>query len=398
MSDNEISVFLTSLLIVMIVVLVCLVIAYVVIMMKTSNKKKKDKTEEIKTKEKAPTVSNLYNKQSIFDFMNFEKIEDNMIVRKSGQKYLMVIECQGVNYDLMSGLEKNSVEQGFLQFLNTLRYPIQIYVQTRTVNLESGLIKYKERVQAIRDRLLKKQMEYNRLEGLGYSKEELTKAALEVTRERNLYEYGVDIVNSTERMSLNKNILRKHYYVIISYTPEEVSNSNYNDEEIKNMAFSDLYTKSQSIINALGVCSVNGKILDSAELAELLYIAYNRDESETYDLNKAINAGYDEMYTTAPDVLKKRMQEINKRIEEEARRKANDVIYETMEESEEEKRVKAKEKEMDDLIDQMAKMIIEENESIIGKDIAEKAKEKVTKRGRKPKKVTEEKEGKDEKK
>ena len=398
MSDNEISVFLTSLLIVMIVVLVGLVIAYVVIMMKTSNKKKKDKTEEIKTKEKAPTVSNLYNKQSIFDFMNFEKIEDNMIVRKSGQKYLMVIECQGVNYDLMSGLEKNSVEQGFLQFLNTLRYPIQIYVQTRTVNLESGLIKYKERVQAIRDRLLKKQMEYNRLEGLGYSKDELTKAALEVTRERNLYEYGVDIVNSTERMSLNKNILRKHYYVIISYTPEEVSNSNYNDEEIKNMAFSDLYTKSQSIINALGVCSVNGKILDSAELAELLYIAYNRDESETYDLNKAINAGYDEMYTTAPDVLKKRMQEINKRIEEEARRKANDVIYETMEESEEEKRVKAKEKEMDDLIDQMAKMIIEENESIIGKDIAEKAKEKVTKRGRKPKKVTEEKEGKDEKK
>ena len=74
------------------------------------------------------------------------------------------------------------------------------------------------------------------------------------------------------------------------------------------------------------------------------------------------------------------------------------LIYETMEESEEEKRVKAKEKEMDDLIDQMAKMIIEENESIIGKDIAEKAKEKVTKRGRKPKKVTEEKEGKDEKK
>ena len=104
------------------------------------------------------------------------------------------------------------------------------------------------------------------------------------------------------------------------------------------------------------------------------------------------------MYTTAPDVLKKRMQEINKRIEEEARRKANDVIYEAMEESEEEKRVKAKEKEMDDLINQMAKMIIEENEAIVGKDIAEKAKEKVSKRGRKPKKVTEEKGGKDEKK
>ena len=401
MESNQLINMLTILLGIMIGILCILCVVFLALKIKSREHKEKkvikQQEENIKLKAKTLTTQK-YTKESIFKFMEFDKIDDNMILQKGGKRFLMVIECQGVNYDLMSGLEKNSVEQGFLQFLNTLRYPIQIYVQTRTVNLESGLIKYKERVQAIRDRLLKKQMEYNRLEGLGYSKEELTKAALEVTRERNLYEYGVDIVNSTERMSLNKNILRKHYYVIISYTPEEVSNSNYNDEEIKNMAFSDLYTKSQSIINALGVCSVNGKILDSAELAELLYIAYNRDESETYDLNKAINAGYDEMYTTAPDVLKKRMQEINKRIEEEARRKANDVIYETMEESEEEKRVKAKEKEMDDLIDQMAKMIIEENESIIGKDIAEKAKEKVTKRGRKPKKVTEEKEGKDEKK
>ena len=90
MSDNEISVFLTSLLIVMIVVLVGLVVAYVVIMMKTSNKKKKDKKEEIKTKEKAPTVSNLYNKQSIFDFMNFEKIEDSYIIRVGGDEFVII--------------------------------------------------------------------------------------------------------------------------------------------------------------------------------------------------------------------------------------------------------------------------------------------------------------------
>ena len=84
-----------------------------------------------------------------------EAIDD---VIKNWNKFLMVIECQGVNYDLMSGLEKNSVEQGFLQFLNTLRYPVQIYVQTRTVNLESGIIKYKERINEIKDRLLKKRM------------------------------------------------------------------------------------------------------------------------------------------------------------------------------------------------------------------------------------------------
>ena len=223
MNNNQIIDLLTILLGIMVGILVILCIIFIVL--KVKNSKPKTKKVEKGTVKKG-TVNNIpqsYNKQSIFQFMEFDKIDDNMIVQKYGKRFLMVIECQGINYDLMSGLEKNSVEQGFLQFLNTLRYPIQIYVQTRTVNLESGLIKYKERVQAIRDRLLKKQMEYNRLEGLGYSKEELTKAALEVTRERNLYEYGVDIVNSTERMSLNKNILRKHYYVIISYTPEEVS-------------------------------------------------------------------------------------------------------------------------------------------------------------------------------
>ena len=311
--------------------------------------------------------------------MEFDKIEDNMIVRKNGNKFLMVIECQGVNYDLMSGLEKNSVEQGFLQFLNTLRYPIQIYVQTRTVNLESALINYKDRVREIKDRLAKKQMEYARKEGLGYNKEEIDKSKLEVTRERNLYEYGIDIINSTERMSLNKNILRKHYYVIIDYVPEDINTNNYAKEEISNMAFSELYTKAQSVISALGVCGVNGKILDSNELAELLYIAYNRDESEIYDLEKAINAEYDELYLTAPDVLDKRIKELNRRIEEEARVRANEAIIEVMDDRENAKKVREKEAEMDELINQMAQFIIEENEQLVGADIAEEAKEKVRK-------------------
>ena len=148
-------------------------------------------------------------------------------------------------------------------------------------------------------------MEYNKLEGLGVIGKELDNAKLELTREKNLYEYGIDIINNTERMSLNRNILRKHYYVIISYTPEEMSNSNYSKDEIKNIAFSDLYTRAQSIISALGVCGINGKILDSNGLAELLYIAYNRDDSEVYNLEKAFNSVYDEMYSTAPDVFEK---------------------------------------------------------------------------------------------
>ena len=55
---------------------------------------------------------------SIIDFMDFDEIRDNMIIRKNRTHYTMVIQCNGVNYDLMSEAEKISVEEGFVQFLN----------------------------------------------------------------------------------------------------------------------------------------------------------------------------------------------------------------------------------------------------------------------------------------
>ena len=50
--------------------------------------------------------------------MQFDKIEDNMIVQDNGARYLMVVECEGVNYDLMSNMEKAAVEA-----YSTIRYP-----------------------------------------------------------------------------------------------------------------------------------------------------------------------------------------------------------------------------------------------------------------------------------
>ena len=75
----------------------------------------------------------------IRNFLPFDDIKDNMIVQEKGEKYTMLIECQGINYYLMSEAEKISVEEGFIQFLNSLRFPIQIYIQSRTINLDEGI-------------------------------------------------------------------------------------------------------------------------------------------------------------------------------------------------------------------------------------------------------------------
>ncbi len=396
MNNNQLTSLLQSLLMIMGVVLAILVVILIIILIKRSKKNRNtaNKKDEAVKKERKNAQASQYNQQSVFDFMEFDKIEDNMIIQKEGFKYLMVIECQGINYDLMSGLEKASVEQGFIQFLNTLRHAIQIYTQTRKVNLNSSLNNYKEKVEETKRKLEQMNARYDEIL---HSRErinptEIQKLQYEIVKQRNLYEYGVDIVNATEKMSLNSNILRKYYYIVVPYYAEDITIGKYDKEEIKGLAFSELYTNCQSMIQSLGSCSINAKILNSRELAELLYVAYNRDESESYELEKAIRSGYNELYTTSQDVLDKKMKELDIVINERATILANSAIRDVVLETKKEREIKEKESQMDTLVDEMAKNMISESEGRLGKELAKKSIEKIDeKQTQKEEKANEEK-------
>lgn len=343
---------------------------------KSSKKEQTSNTEKIDSGKSK--VQQSYSTQSIFSFMEFEKIEDNMIVQKNGRKFLMVVSCQGINFDLMSAVEKNSVEQGFTQFLNTLRNPIQIYIQTRTVNLTSSINTYKDKINMLKDNLNQKEFEFNRKVRSGnYDNKQLDAQRFEIVKARNLYEYGTDIINNTQRMSLNRNILTKQYFIVLSYYPEEANNSVYSKEEISGIAFSELYTRAQSTISLLSVCGVHGKVLDSNELAELLYTAYNRDEAEVYDLNKAISSGYDSLYTTSQDVLEKKMEELDKQIEKDAINAANEAVIAVKQEREIERQLREKQNDYDNYVESTAKDILDENEDVLGEEVVEEAKQKL---------------------
>lgn len=364
-----------------VIILFVLVIVYIIL--KSKENKKVEKEEEIKGTgtTKTTSMTNGYTKKSVFDFMDFDKIEDNMIIRKNGNKYIMAIQCQGINYDLMSGVEKTGVEEGFVQFLNTLRFPIQLYIQTRTVNLENSLASYRKRVNDIEMNLFRMNQQYQNMVDSGtYTREQLNRAFYEITKQRNLYEYGKDIIYDTEKMSLNKGILNKKYYIIISYSPNEAGTDEYDKSEIQSMAFSELYTRAQSLIRVLSSCGVNGKILNSIELAELLYVAYNRDESETFDLKKAALADYDALYSTAPDVLQKRIKELDNEIERRALNKVTDQVEQYK--SKFRQQAQKKESSIEELANEMAKLILNENREYLGNDVVEGIlKEENTKEG-----------------
>ena len=372
-SIRLLTIMLMGILGIMLILLIVLGIVYI-----SSRTSQKDKSQ--KQAKDAPELAKTkrfkeYRTGSVLDFMEFDTVVDNMISQKNGNRYIMVVECQGINYDLMSEVEKNAVEEGFLQFLNSLRYPVQIYTQTRTVNLDSSIQTYKEKVREIETNLEKLDMQYKQMQRAGtYTKEQLDKAYYEYTKQRNLYEYGKDIVYSTEKMSLNKNVLNKKYYVVIPYYIEELGENSFDKEEQRNMAFSELYTRAQSTVRTLSVCGINAKVMNSNELVELLYVAYNRDEAEVYGLDKALKAGYDELYSTAPDVVDKQIKALDEQIEEEALELAKQKVYEAR--TEKQKMLQEKREKKRDLISEIADLIIAENSSVIGEDIAESAKSK----------------------
>ena len=320
-------------------------------------------------------------KRSIFRFMEFDTVEDNMIVQDNGKRYLMVIECKGVNYDLLSGVEKNSVEQGFINFLNALKFEIQLYVQTRKVNLRQSTMQYRERLKAIEMDMLEEEQKYAVMQRQGgYTKDDILKELKEITKKRNLYEYAKDVIENTEQMSQDSDLTTKSYYIVVPYYTDEITSAgDYNKREIGSMAFSELYTRAQSLVNTLTECDVRGRILTSQELVELLFISYNREQRDTYDFEEYMSqSGFDSFYSVTEDVLQKRMAAINEEIERKGNERAIEAYKRTNKRIEAiRKAAEDREKRMQEYIDKYANQLVDSRKGVLGESIVEKTKQEL---------------------
>lgn len=264
--------------------------------------------------------------ESIYKFMEFEEIKDNMIIRKNGKQYIMVIECHGINYDLLSEDEKISVEEGFVQFLNAISFPVQLYLQTRSLNMNDILDQYNVRIDRVRDEINKLDTQIQAAKAKG-NKDLVDRLTFDRRKKLNILEYGEDIAEYSARMNQNRNVLQQKTYIIVSYFSSELGDiGNYSKDEIIDMCFSELYTRCQTLIRSLASASVYGKTLDSEALVELLYVAYNRDDADRYQFSKALDANYDNLYSTAKDVLEKKQEKLEKEIYDEATDLASDSL------------------------------------------------------------------------
>jgi len=287
---------LTSIVQVVLIAIVVLVVIAVVFFYYTTNIKKKDPTVEKVAKKVDPNIA----KEKIASFLPFDSLEDNMIMMDQGDKFVMLIGANGVNYYLMSDVEKEAIEGGFIQILNSLRFPIQIYVQTTSVNLDKSLEIYKDRRKVMEDNLVSRaqNLQYLIREG-ETSREELSEKRLEIEKFKNVYDYTQDLILNTENITLNQWIIKKNYYIVIPYYLSESGMINrFTPDEVKTIAQQELETRATSIIDGLSNIGVDAHIVDSTELKQVVYSALNREDADIFTFERAKDAEFDSLFKT----------------------------------------------------------------------------------------------------
>lgn len=195
------------------------------------------------SKADSSTVDNITAAQ---DFLPFEDIKDGMICL-GGHKYRAVIECSSTNYNLKTDREKEMIEIAFQRFVNSFTFPVTFYIQTKVIDNSKMLD------------ILKSEIE-NSVEYFPH-----------------LQEYGNVYFN--EMINLNGyvgNNKQKKKYMIVSFD-EAINLGDLNDQEKYEYASKELYNRALILVDGLGSVGVKASILNTEELAELIFSSYHKD-------------------------------------------------------------------------------------------------------------------------
>lgn len=192
------------------------------------------------------------------------EIRENMVIMKDGS-FRAVIACQSINFDLMNSREREGIEYSYQNFLNSLYFPIQIFVRSQRVDIGP----YMDRLVSIR-----KQQD-NML--------------LNVLMD--------DYINFIDVLAEEANIMDKSFFIIVPYFPlgdlnnlkeqatgffgKMFSKSANDTIKIDKVAYSkakdEIKNRVDSVISGLFQMSVKSVQLGTKELGELYYNVYNPD-------------------------------------------------------------------------------------------------------------------------
>lgn len=189
-------------------------------------------------------------------FVEIKEIRDGVVYLKNGglRKILIV---SGINFDLKSQEEQELILGAFQDFLNTIDYPVQFFIHSRKVNINSYLDKVKQREKQETNELLKIQI--------------------------NDY---IDFVSSFVK---ENPIINKTFFVVVPYNPtisiSQVKKGlfgfmsgrggNTSKKETLEKSIQQLNYRVDQVINGLEQIGLRVNSLKDEELIELFYNLYN---------------------------------------------------------------------------------------------------------------------------
>ncbi len=213
------------------------------------------------------------NPNSTQNALQIAEIRDGVVIMNDGS-FRSVVMVKSINFDLMSQSEQEAVEYNYQSFLNSLYFPIQIFVRSQKVDLTP----YLERLDKIRS--------------------EHDNMLLALLME--------DYIGYISALAQQTNIMDKKFYVIIPYYPHvEVQKaltqsknfisgvtdlfSNKENHVVINeadleKAKTELRNRVQAVLGGLQQASLQSLPLDTQELIELYYDTYNPDTATRQQL------------------------------------------------------------------------------------------------------------------
>lgn len=191
----------------------------------------------------------VFTGESAQDFLPFNSVQHD-IVDLGEHRYRAFIECGSVNYSTCTEEEQNQIENTYQRFLNSLDFPIVIYVQTRTIDNEDRVKETKEEAE-----LLKKV--YPNIPTLHTYCDN--------------YQYQMENLGDT--LQNNK---QKKKYIIVTYD-EANQFETLNDSEKYKKAIDSIYNRCLIISERLRGMGISTNILETNQIYELIHSTFSKD-------------------------------------------------------------------------------------------------------------------------
>lgn len=272
----------------------------------TSKNKEERETEKVSRGSKKLNQSNVGSTQDLLDFDIIVPCnEDEALLRITDQEYLAILEVGGVSFNLLSIEERFSLEENYGNLLNGIDYEFQIYVQSRSLNLDSYTERYIDKVENIKKKV-------DALENKMISakdEKEKEKIRIDFNKAQNQLEYGYKLLDDFRVKNVDSKLLQRKYYIILKYFHDSsLFENELSDFEILESAYNDLMIKSSLFIETLERNNLQCKVLNSVGVAELLYTSYNKEDASSLRIENVIKAKYNHLCTTSKFLFEKKIE------------------------------------------------------------------------------------------